>query len=343
MADRPEMSRLEISEPEMAMSDRPLPINRRAIPDPACESMWLTEDGAPIRRIDWPGAPRDGEGLHRGSILFLPGRADFYEKYLETLDGWHRQGWRVTALDWRWQAGSGRFRADPKVGDVADFSIWINDLASFWRDWTELVPGPHVLVGHSMGGHLVLRTVAEGLVRPDALVLSAPMLGFVTAVPEWLQLTYAGLMCRLGDPGRMAWTGGERPGEDADQRARDLTHDPARYADELWWRSHRPQLDLGPASWHWVRKACESLRRLATPDLLESVNVPVLLLAARHDALVSLVAIERAAARLPDAELCAFGEEAAHEILRECDAVRERVLATIADFLDRKAPRSLTR
>ena len=34
-----------------------------------------------------------------------------------------------------------------------------------------------------MGGHLVLRAVAEGAVRPDALVLSAPMLGFL---PEFL-------------------------------------------------------------------------------------------------------------------------------------------------------------
>ena len=32
------------------------------------------------------------------------------------------------------------------------------------------------LVGHSMGGHLCLRAVAERQVRPDALILSAPML-----------------------------------------------------------------------------------------------------------------------------------------------------------------------
>ena len=29
-----------------------------------------------------------------------------------------------------------------------------------------------------MGGHLVLRAVAEGLVDPDGVLLSAPMLGF---------------------------------------------------------------------------------------------------------------------------------------------------------------------
>ena len=51
-----------------------------------------------------------------------------------------------------------------------------------------------------------------------------------------------------------------------------------------------------------------------------------------------VVAVEQAAARLPHAELVAFGREAAHEILREEDGVRERALAAIDSFLDRAAP-----
>jgi lysophospholipase len=57
-------------------------IDRRAIPPHAQEGTWQAADGHAIRRIDWPGAGHAA----RGSILFLPGRGDFYEKYLETLE-----------------------------------------------------------------------------------------------------------------------------------------------------------------------------------------------------------------------------------------------------------------
>ncbi len=310
---------------------------RRGIPAHAEESLWYAPDRFAIRRIDWPGRQHAGQAS-RGSLLFVPGRADFYEKYGEMLDGWHDQGWRVTALDWRWQAGSGRYYQHPKIGGVDNFSTWIKDLVDFWAVWAQSGSGPHVLVGHSMGGHLALRAVADGLVRPAALVLSAPMLGFVTPVPRALQGAFGWLMCQIGDPARMAWSQGERPGDDASTRGNSLTHDAGRYADEQWWRTERPELDLGPASWDWVRKASESLRIIARPGYLESIDVPTQVLATRADLLVSWPAIARAATRLPRAELVDFGPEAAHELLREADPVRDRVLSAIDRFLDRAAP-----
>src|SRR5690606_8213015 len=105
-------------------------------------------------------------------------------------------------------------------------------------------------------------------------------------------------------------------------RAALLTHDAERYADELWWRAERPELVMGPGSWRWIGAAAESMRLLFRPGMLERVEVPVLLLAAERDRLVSSAAIRRAAARLPRAELAMFGAEAYHELLRESDPVR---------------------
>lgn len=309
--------------------------DRRAIPAAARESTWTAPDGFSLRRIDWP-APVDGPA--RGSILYLPGRGDFYEKYLETLDYWHSRGWRVTAADWRWQAGSGRYGTAVHTGDVSDFSVWENDLAALWHDWVATTPGPHILAAHSMGGHIALRAIAENRVNPDAAVLSAPMLGFLTPLPLSLQPAFGRLMCSIGDPGRMAWKVSEKPGTPLSKRASLLTHDTERYADELWWRQHRPELEMGPASWRWVWRAAESVALLNTPGLLEAVPTPILLLATRHDRLVSYSAIARAAARLPRAELAAWGREARHELLREEDAVRNRILAAIDDYLDRIVP-----
>jgi len=268
----------------------------------------------------------------------MPGRGDAYEKYLETLEHWHRAGWRVTAADWRGQAGSGRLGSDPITGHVGDFTHWLDDLAQLWRAWKAETPGPHVLAGHSMGGHLILRALAERRVDPDAVVLSAPMLGFIGPLPLVFVHGVARLMTRLGDPARPAWKWSEKPGEIPAARIHLLTHDKERYADELWWREHRPELVMGPGSWGWVERAYASMRVLFAPGAIEAVTTPILILAARNDKLVDFAAIERAAAKLPHAELVAFGSEAHHEILRETDPVRDHALAAIADFLDRTAP-----
>lgn len=311
-------------------------MDRRAIPPAAREGHWLCEDGHALRRIDWPGVQAGGS--LRGSLLFLPGRGDFYEKYLETLDHWHGQGWRVTAMDWRGQAGSGRMAADESTGHIADFAIWVADLARFWAAWQAETPGPHVIVGHSMGGHLVLRALAEAKIDPVAAVLSAPMLGFLAPGPTALLHLVARLMCRIGDPARPAWTISEKPGATAAGRNVLLTHDEARYADETWWKRARPYLGMGPGSWRWVERGYASIRRLDSPGVLERVTTPVLLLATRFDGLVSFKAIARAARRLPRGEIVIWGSEARHELLREEDAVRDKVLAGIEEFLDRTAP-----
>ncbi len=269
----------------------------------------------------------------------MPGRGDAYEKYLETLDYWHRNGWRVTATDWRGQAGSGRFGADAVTGHIDDFATWVGDLEAFWHDWQRSTPGPHVLVGHSMGGHLVLRALAERRVDPDALVLSAPMLGFINhGVPNIIMQSAAWLMSKLGDPRRPAWKWSEKPGQVPANRILLLTHDEQRYADELWWRDHRLEIVMGPGSWGWVERGYASVRAMIRGRALENIAAPVLIVSTSHDRLVSPEATAKVARRLAHGELLSFGAEARHEILREVDAVRNKALATIDEFLDRIVP-----
>jgi lysophospholipase len=247
----------------------------------------------------------------------------------------------VTAADWRGQAGSGRLGKDAVTGHIESFDIWIDDLTALWDSWTARTPGPHVLAGHSMGGHLVLRALVEGRLRPDAAVLSAPMTG-INGPPLPLPLLHsvAKLMCTIGDPTRQAWKWSEKPGELPTGRANLLTHDPDRYADEQWWRDHRRELVMGPASWRWVEAAYASWLKLEAPGALEAVAVPVLFISTSSDKLVSHPANLRAAARLPKGEIVAFGNESHHEILREVDAVRDRAMAAVAEFLDRAAPQA---
>jgi lysophospholipase len=320
----------------MTSPEKQTGFDRRTIPADAVETRWTLPDGHLLRRIDWPGG-----GSPRGSLLFMPGRGDAYEKYLETLAYWAGQGWRVTALDWRGQGGSGRLANDLVTGHIDDFATWVMDLAHVWGDWRARTPGPHVLVGHSMGGHLVLRAVAECRVDPAAAVLSAPMLGFAgPPLPGGLLHAAARLMASLDDPRRPAWKWSEKPGQLPADRGSLLTHDADRYADELWWREQRPELVMGPGSWGWTERAFASMRGLMRRGVLERIQTPVLLIGAERDRLVSFRAIERAARRLPRGELVRFGEEAHHEVLREVDPVRDRALDAIDEFLERCAPAS---
>ncbi|HVR90873.1 MAG TPA: alpha/beta hydrolase [Novosphingobium sp.] len=302
--------------------------DRRAIPAEAVESHWIAADGLAIRRIDWP-APAQAP---RGSLLFMGGRGDSYEKYLETLDYWHRQGWAVTAADWRGQGASGRLGLDGHTGHIDDFAIWVADLAGFWSDWQAATPGPHGVVAHSMGAHLVLRALAERRIDPAAAVLCAPMLGLAAGgLPAGVMHLIARIMCRFGDPRRAAWKWSDKPGQPPAERGALLTHDATRYADELWWREKRPEISLGPGSWGWLERSYASMRRLQAPGVLEKIATPILIIATANDRLVGFKAIARAAQRLPNGELLRL-DDARHEILREADSLRDRALVAIDGF-----------
>jgi lysophospholipase len=240
----------------------------------------------------------------------------------------------VTAFDWRGQGGSGRFLADPLVGHVTDFAAWVDDFAGLADAWARRAAGPRVVMGHSMGGHLILRALVERRIAPDAAVLVAPMLGFETA---GLPLGLAASLVKLAAlivPERSAWKGNERPGAARQSRQVFLTHDVDRYADELWWKEEKPELALGPPSLRWLAQAYASCVRLEAAGAVEHIATPMLILGTEGDRLVSPAAIPCLAARLPNAKLKMFGAEVAHEILRERDGPRDEALAEIDAFLE---------
>lgn len=306
---------------------------RRAIPAAARISRWTAPDGWILRRFDWPA-----KGTPRGRLLFQGGRGDIFEKYLETFAHWQAQGWSVTSFDWRGQGGSGRLSPSPHIGHVENFKQYIDDFRAFWAEWVTKGPGPHVAIGHSMGGHLLLRALVEGAATPDAAVLVAPMLGLHSPVGQALGAQVAQAMTRLGNPARPAWRGNERPATTETRQAL-LTHDPERYEDEIFWQSTRPELLLGPPSWRWLAQAFASTRALQRDSRLGVLSVPTLFLLAEADRLVSSPVAARVARRMPASATEQFGPESAHEILREADGVRSRALAAIDAFLAARAPK----
>lgn len=307
------------------------PTDRRANPAGAVFAEWRAPDGARLRRMDWP---RDEGAPARGSLLFIGGRADFIEKYWEPLAHWREAGWSVTSFDWRGQGGS---QGEAARAAPDNFDVMAEDLAALIAGWRAASPGPHVAVAHSMGGHLLLRTLAEKSAALDAAVLVAPMILVNSApIPAWLAPRIAGLMCALGRARRPMWKTPAAFTAPGGRRQHNLTGSRERYEDELWWWRERPGFNLGAPTWGWTRAAYRSAAAL-TPRRLAGVAAPILIIAAEHDRLVSAWAIRRVAAALPRAELDML-PGAAHEILREADPVRLSAMARIDAFLSRHAP-----
>lgn len=304
--------------------------DRRAYPAGFTFAEWRAADGWPHRAFRWPAG---GEARPRGSLLFQTGRADFIEKYLESCHHFHTRGWDVEGFDWRGQGGSGRLFARSRGDDRVSFEPLLDDLAAFVADWVRRTPGPHVLVAHSMGGHVALRTLAERGIALDALVLVAPMLGLNTGrLPRLAAAAIVRLARRAGLARRPAW----RDSRKEPRRQLRLTADRARYEDSQFWKGVHPHLASGPPTWGWIGAAMDSIARLAAHPL-GHVATPVVLLMPGLDRLVDAEAAAAVMRRLPHGETIVF-PTARHELLREADPDRDAALAAIDRFLDRAAP-----
>jgi lysophospholipase len=299
----------------------------RVHPEGAVFSEWAAPDGMALRRMDWPAK---GRGRKRGSLLFVNGRGDFIEKYLETYAHFQAAGWAVTSFDWRGQGGS---RGPGEEKAQASFDILVDDLAALIEDWRAAKPGPHVALAHSMGAHLLLRTIIDRKPALDAAILTAPMLEVNSKpIPIRIAPDIADTMYWLGFGNLPMWKTPPAMTVPGGRRNRNLTRSRDRYEDELHWWGLEPAYNTGPPTFGWMRAAFRSRAATFTPEKLRQVTLPILMIGAEKDRLVSAAAIREAAALLPNAELMMM-PDAAHEILRDSDAVRDRALARIDAFL----------
>jgi alpha-beta hydrolase superfamily lysophospholipase len=115
----------------------------------------------------------------RGTVLIVHGLGEHIGRYADVAAHLNAWGWQVAGFDHR---GHGRSEG-PRGGLPSDDALLL-DLAQAIDATRTSLPGPLVLLGHSMGGLVAARFVAEGLqARPaawyrevDALVLSSPAL-----------------------------------------------------------------------------------------------------------------------------------------------------------------------
>ena len=100
----------------------------------------------------------------RGTVVICTGRAEFIEKYFETVAELIARRFDVVIMDWRGQGGSERELADRAKGHIDDFGTYERDLAALIRQILQpFCPQPWFAVAHSMGGAIPGRACPQRL------------------------------------------------------------------------------------------------------------------------------------------------------------------------------------
>lgn len=245
-----------------------------------------------------------------GTVLLMHGLGEHAGRYGELAANLHQWGFAVRGYDQQGHGQSEGARGDLlRPGSLqADLCRVIDDT----RQRPALADSPLIVLGHSMGGLVVARTLAEQLRPVDAAVLSSPALG---AFPTFFQRMLLATLPRVVPHVRV----------DNGLKTEFVSRDPdvvkAYKADAL---VHR-RISTGLAGW-----LLENGQK--TLDDASKWTVPTLLLYAGQDKLVNAQATADFANAAPQAVVQAQCFEAMyHEIFN--DLYRAQVFAALKRWL----------
>ncbi|OGO75607.1 MAG: hypothetical protein A2203_00630, partial [Chromatiales bacterium RIFOXYA1_FULL_46_5] len=222
----------------------------------------------------------------KATVVVVNGRTESYMKYQELAYELTQQGYQVLMFDHRGQGLSARLTENPHKGHIEDFQQYIDDMhqlvSRVGQADTSL---PLYLLGHSMGGAISTLYLQQ---YPDVFqkaALSAPMHGIngKLAYDEWDA-------CRLASSVTVFSTEGYAGFSDAPYVAgpfesNQLTGSKARYQ---WMRAlyqDNSQLQLGGATWGWLKQACAVLPQMQLQA--SQIKIPLLVMQAELDTIVS--------------------------------------------------------
>jgi lysophospholipase len=302
------------------------------VPDDVITGALKTPDGVQLRFARW--APPPGR---KGTVCIFQGRAEFIEKYFETVRDLRARGFAVAALDWRGQGLSDRELSDPRKSHVENFAEYDIDLETFMK---EIVlpdcPPPLFALGHSMGGTVLIRAAYRGQRWFDRIVLSAPLIRPVHIPLFGMARPVARAMRGFGMGSAYIPGGNATALAGQSFMGNPFTSDPVRYARSMAVLEAEPALGLGSPTIAWVDSMFRAIAAFDDSAYAGRIRQPMLLVAAGRDLIVSTEAIENFVANMragmrAGSRIVIAGSE--HEILMEQDRFRMQFLAAFDAFV----------
>ena len=286
----------------------------------AADRYGFLERAAARIRYAWWNSP--GPGPARGTVVVLTGRAEFIEKYsTEVVGELLARGYAVAAMDWRGQGLSDRPLADRGKGHIDTFTTYMADVRLFLDSVIgPIAPRPVLALCHSMGGHILMRDLAENGPGPlSAALFVSPMTGLyreamlrsvLMLMPE-VPIVEERYLFGTGPFVLLA----------REFNSNIVTHDERRYRFTDDWFTADPRLALGGPTLGWGRQAVRSMATALQPGYLERIELPLLLITADEDRLIDPKSHAVVAARLRHGEHFTIAH-ARHEIMMETDDIR---------------------
>jgi lysophospholipase len=298
------------------------------VPDHVVTGAIKTPDGVSLRFARWDPPPG-----RKGTVVLLQGRAEYIEKYFETVRDLRARGFAVATFDWRGQGLSDRALSDRLKGYVRNFSEYATDLDAFMEQVVlPDCPPPYFALGHSMGGAIAIRACHDGSRWFERVVLSAPMI----ALRAHRLAPFAGPLARImrllgRGSGYIPTSHGEAT-DAGDFIGNVLTSDPVRFARNTAVLEEAPKLGLGAPTIAWADAAIRQMKQFALPGYAATIRQPILMVAAGNDEVVSTPAIENFGMKLlAGRHLILAGSR--HEILQEQDHYRGQFWAAFDAFV----------
>jgi alpha-beta hydrolase superfamily lysophospholipase len=139
---------------------------QQPVADSAADESWLSmPDGQRLFLHDWPVENS------RGSVLIVHGLGEHGARYRDVAQWFNQRGYSARSYDQR-----GHGRSPGQRGALRHGDDLLSDLTMVYRDYENRASTPPLLLGHSMGGLVALRTVLDERIAPQGLVLSSPAL-----------------------------------------------------------------------------------------------------------------------------------------------------------------------
>lgn len=288
---------------------------------PADRYGFFDRAGARIRCAWWNALGTPGT-KPRGTIVLLTGRGEFIEKYAtEVVGELLGRGYAVAAMDWRGQGLSDRALADRGKGHIDNFTTYMADVRMFLDTVVAPdAPRPVMALCHSMGGHILMRDLAENGPGPiEAALFVSPMTGLyreamlrsvLMVMPE-VPMVEERYLFGTGPFILLA----------RQFNSNFVTHDERRYRFTDDWFTADPRLSLGGPTLGWGRQAIRSMATAQAPGYLERIDIPLLLITAGEDRLIDPRTHAPIVARLRHGEHFTIAH-ARHEIMMETDDIR---------------------
>ncbi len=241
------------------------------VPEGVVSGMLKTPDGIALRFARWDPPPG-----RKGTVCLFPGRAEFIEKYFETVRDLRARGFAVAMIDWRGQGGSQRLLRNPRKGYVRRYADYDTDLATFIHDVVlPDCPPPVFALAHSMGATILMRAAYQGHHWFERMVLLAPLIG-LPGMRRSVATRAAVRFLRMAGLGRSYVPGGDA--SVMQQRpfiGNLLSSDPVRYARNVAVLEAEPALAIGWPTVAWADATFRMISELADPSYPMKIRQPL--------------------------------------------------------------------